>query len=866
MAIHMPRRSPLASLAVVLALVVPAAARAQRDSAVVSGAPRESTMAVGAHYRAGGLHRLFFGDGYRLLWTTPLPVPVLDFHALGGLTPTTAGGGQQTKSLRFDGGDGFRYGFRSVDKEPVIPPGLAELEGTFVQEIIRDGTSATHPGAPAVAAGLLTAAGVLHTEATLVVIPDDPALGRCRERFAGTIGYFERRAVVRPGRPGFGGALEIVGTDALMPRLLRGPADRVDARAFLAARLTDIFMGDWDRHRGQWGWARLDSQPPVRWQPVPEDRDNAFVRFNGLVLSMARRSYLPQMVNFGEHWAYMYGQTFNGRDIDRYFLPELGPAVWDSVAAALQQRLTDSAIAASVRRLPPVWYAADGERLTSALRWRRDHLAEAAHRFYRQLSREPDLHATNAAELVTIERQPGGRLAVSFALREPAGAEPYLSRTLDPRETHEVRVYLQGGADRVVVRGDGPDRITVRVIGGEGVEVVDSSRSGGVRRYAPPPDSLTLGPLEDAPEILFCLGPDRPPAAPVQRRDTIPPPRDWGSRTIPTTWLASQPDVGLFAGTGDIYTRYGFRKLPYASSWRWRAGYATAGATRVSLDGTVYRASSRVHTDVTALYSGIEVLRFHGIGNATRRDRPNAYYRVTQRRYTAAGSLVVPAGRRARLAFGPLVSFNDTKPRPGRIIADSLPYGTGDYGEVGLRGELKLDTRDVASVPTRGYSLTLGGSAFPGVWDVVTAFGEVHGEATAFVTARGALRTTLALRAGAKRVFGTYPFFEAAFIGDAATARLGAQNRFAGDAAAWGNVELRVRLGRIDLILPSDVGVFALGDAGRVFVSGETSNTWHTAAGGGLWIAPFRPDYVVSVAVARSAERTAVYFGAGFAY
>jgi hypothetical protein len=171
MAIHMPRRSPLASLAVVLALVVPAAARAQRDSAVVSGAPRESTMAVGAHYRAGGLHRLFFGDGYRLLWTTPLPVPVLDFHALGGLTPTTAGGGQQTKSLRFDGGDGFRYGFRSVDKEPVIPPGLAELEGTFVQEIIRDGTSATHPGAPAVAAGLLTAAGVLHTEATLVVIP-----------------------------------------------------------------------------------------------------------------------------------------------------------------------------------------------------------------------------------------------------------------------------------------------------------------------------------------------------------------------------------------------------------------------------------------------------------------------------------------------------------------------------------------------------------------------------------------------------------------------------------------------------------------------------------------------------------------------
>lgn len=843
----------IASLAVTLTLAAPATARAQRDTTVVAG----------EHYRAGALHRFFFGGDYRALWTTPVAVRLLDLHTFGGgLRPTTAGGGQQTKSLRFRGADGFLYGFRSVDKDLVIPD---ELEGTFVQDIVRDQVSSGHPGAQIVADGLLAAAGVLHATEELVILPDDPALGRCRERFAGTVGYLQRRAVVPPGRPGFAGALEIVNTDSLISKVFGSPANRVDERAFLAARLTDILMGDWDRHRGNWTWARFDEQPPVRWQPIPEDRDNAFVRFDGLMLAVARRNALPQMVNFGEHWAYLPGQTWNGRDIDRFFLNGLGRAVWDSVAAALQQRLTDSVIAASVRRLPEGWYALDGERLTRALRWRRNHLPEAAHRFYRLLTREADLHATSAAELVTIERLQGGRLAVSFAAREPSGAEPYLSRTLDPGETREVRVYLNGGADRVVVRGDGHNAITVRLVGGGDVEVVDSSRSGGVRRYAT--GERSLGPLHDVPVPLDCVGPDRPPSTPRQRRDDVPPPRDWGSRTIPTSWIAFQPDVGLFVGAGRVYTRYGFRKLPYASSWRFRAGYATEAVTgRVTAEGTTYRTSSGLHAGFAALASGVEVLRYHGIGNATVRNRSDAYYRVTQRRYGARASLVVPAGPRVHLAFGPFVTFNDTERRPGRIIADSMPYGTGDFGEVGLRGELRLDTRDLPSEPTRGVTLTFGGSAFPGVWDVVRSFGEAHGEAAAYLTARAPLRTTLALRAGAKRVFGTYPFSEAAFIGDAATARLGRQNRFAGDAAAWGNAELRVRLGRVMLLVPSDLGVFALGDVGRVFVSGETSDRWHTATGGGLWLSLVRPGNVLSLAVAHSVERTALYLGAGFAY
>ena len=88
----------------------------------------------------------------------------------------------------------------------------------------------------------------------------------------------------------------------------------------------------------------------------------------------------------------------------------------------------------------------------------------------------------------------------------------------------------------------------------------------------------------------------------------------------------------------------------------------------------------------------------------------------------------------------------------------------------------------------------------------------------------------------------------------------------AGSAGVYANAELRLRLARVFLVLPAEVGVFGLADAGRVYVSGETSDRWHTATGGGLWLAPLSVSNTFSLAVARSPERTAAYARLGFAY
>ena len=126
-------------------------------------------------------------------------------------------------------------------------------------------------------------------------------------------------------------------------------------------------------------------------------------------------------------------------------------------------------------------------------------------------------------------------------------------------------------------------------------------------------------------------------------------------------------------------------------------------------------------------------------------------------------------------------------------------------------------------------------------------FGSVSGMAAAYLTPGGDKAPTLALRAGGKKVFGSYPYFEAAYLGGGlggfgpATGdepvRGLQRHRYAGDAAIYGNADLRIYVSRMNIILPGTWGILGFGDVGRVYYSPESSDTWHTGYGGGLWFA-----------------------------
>jgi hemolysin activation/secretion protein len=119
---------------------------------------------------------------------------------------------------------------------------------------------------------------------------------------------------------------------------------------------------------------------------------------------------------------------------------------------------------------------------------------------------------------------------------------------------------------------------------------------------------------------------------------------------------------------------------------------------------------------------------------------------------------------------------------------------------------------------------------------------------------------------GGKKLWGRFPFHESAFLGGPDTVRGLRRQRYAGDASAYGNGELRLRLGDVKVLVPVDVGVFGLADAGRVWVEGEASDRWHTGVGGGVWLSILKPANTVSLAVARSEGRVRVYFQGGMAF
>lgn len=824
--------------------------------AAASGA-HTRTVVAGEHYRAGGFHRFLLGADYRNLWATPIEVVVLDLHAFaGGLRPVRRVGGQQTLGLAMKGADGRDYTFRGIDKDPseILPP---EFHGTFVNRILQDQIASSFPGGAVAVPPLLAAAGVLHTEPVLVVMPDDSLLGEFRPAFGGVLGTIEEYP--RPagdGNPGFGGAAEIINGAEMWQRMEESSATRPDSRAFLAARLVDILIGDWDRHRGQWRWARIPAHE--RWLPIPEDRDQAFVRFEGLIPA-AGRQHLPQFVSFGDAYPGIEGLTWNGRDGDRRILVDLEKPAWDEVAADLKVRITDDVIAAAVARLPDAYRALEGAAIEQALQRRRDALPEVADRFYHVLARDVDIHASNEPEFATVTHAPDGEVEVAVSLAIGGVAAPYYRRVFYPDETDEIRIYLGGGNDSLVTTG-GPGRITVRAIGGDGADVIDDRAGTGLRVSDSSENNVVLrgrGTKLDT----------RPYAPPAREKAEWIPPRDWGRRNIFIPWIGGNSDLGVLFNVSVQSEGYGFRKDPWADTQTLRVGYATrAGAFGADYRGRFRRENSRSRVELYARVSGLDFLHFYGYGNETEATSDEDFYKVKHTEYVAEPSLHVPLGSLVTAVARLSAIYTRTDLDESRFIAVARPYGTEEFFQAGAGAGLVIDTRDSEAMPSRGARLRADATVYPPLGAVASTFGTLQGEAAYYQPIPVASRPVFALRTGGRRVWGTYPWHEAAYIGGGATVRGLAQQRFAGDASLYGSAELRIPLARIYVLVPGSMGVFALADAGRVFLAGESSQHWHTGAGGGLWLSFLNPDNTISASVAASEEGTRVYIHAGLAF
>jgi hypothetical protein len=842
-------------------------------------APGTVAVAPGEHYRAGSFFRFFFGGQWRDDWTTPLHVPELDLETFdGGLTPDRRGGhGLQTNSLRLRSGNGNTWAFRSVDKDArkALDP---ELRGSIAGNLYRDiTTTSQHPAGALVVAPLLDAVGVPHATPKLFVMPDDPRLGDFRD-FAGVLGMLE----IHPGH-GFEGSDKALGTLELFERMDQRADERVDERAYLRARLMDVFVGDWDRHWNQWRWFRIDENGVRVWRPVPRDRDEAFSRFDGLLPSIGEY-YTKFLVSFHEDYPAIDKLTFGGRYIDRRFLVGLDQADWRAVTSDVVARLTDETIAAAVRHLPPEIYARDGARLEHTLRVRRDALPKASDAFYRLLAEDVDVYGTVGADVATIRRTRDGGVELTLSVRDEHTGEavgpPYFHRLFRAGETSEIRLYLLGGADRVLEEGERSGPIRVRIVRGD--PALARKRAAAASPQAKP------GGTPDAEAVADTSVDDTERL--TRKYEWF---RDWGTDWLVYPQLSYDGTRGLVAGARLERTQFGFGREPFAN----QMNFAAAWSTGLSEPRLEYRLDLRTQSPFGVLaylaYSGMDFANFFGIGNTTPRSASldsHNFYRVIQHRFgvrpLVTATLVGPLRARAGFAFQ---HFSNTPHDPGSPASGA--YGSGTFSIANTEAGLDFDSRSGLLTRRRGLLADVSVRYYPPWLDNASGFTKLRGEAVALFGSPFASPVLVSLRVAGEKNWGTYPFFEAASIGGiAVTSPLSLSgggtgsggstgnllrgydlNRFAGDASVVGNLDVFVPIGKYSAIVPLRFGIHGIADVGRVFVAGETSHKWHPGAGGGIWLAVRAAgaglgEYAIamSVSVVQSNEGTSFYLTSAF--
>lgn len=831
------------------------------------------TIAVDPSLEAGSLTRFFLGDHHRTAWTTPVTAPVLDIGtAYGGLTPVKRGGGLQTTSIRMVNPDGHEYVLRSITKDPTktIPPNLI---GTVAADVVKDQIAILHPYGALIVPRLAEAAGIYHTNPTLVYVPSDPRFGPFQDLVADQLMLLEERPDDDMSDfPSFGMSKKVVGVAKMIREVTADNDHRVDEAFFARSRLFDMFISDWDRHADQWRWATFPSPDGKgrTYRAIPRDRDWAFNRMNGLFPSLVKsRMIMPKFQDFTENYGYILGLNENGLVQDRRFTSSLSRNDWRVIAAQLVDSITDAVIDSALSVWPDeirTLYETGYRRL---LRIRRDHLQEVADEYYDILAQESDVVGSDKHERFEVRRIDDDRVEVVVHKTSKEGEirKELFRRIYWRSETREIRLYGLGGNDVFVVTGAVDHSIRIFAIGGTGFDrFVDQSMVRSSGNYFSIYDIPGGTHIETGPNTRLRTSQD--PL--VNEYD----PHEYSfNLTVPSLFFGRNQDDGYFFGGGATFTNGGFRQHPFSSRHTVLANIAA----RTGAFNLVY--SGRFTKQFGAWDFGIDfsaatpnnIRNFYGLGNKSENTAEESeFYQARMSQVDLGLSIIKQLGDFGEFYLGPTVEFADIRRDDDRFVglpqAGIAPSSFDDQWYAGLEFGVIVDARDSGVFPTQGFVWENRLHARFGLDRLSTNFTRMSSDFVFYLTPENQRRHTLAIRLGAFHNVGSFPFYLASTVGGAYNLRGWRSTRFAGRTALFQNVELRSRLLTFSTLLAAgSAGSLIFVDNGRVYTDGENSGLWHQGYGLGFWINFFDLS-VFTGTFGNSTEEATVTLKLGFFY
>lgn len=809
----------------------------------------DSTKIIAAnpeYNQVGKLGRALWGEHYRKEWKTPVKVPYLDLERKnGGLRVVKKGGGMQTLSLHLMDNDSLTYYFRSVNKDPseILPEGL---RNTFAQDLLQDQISSAHPYGALALPKMSDAAQVYHANPEVLYMPYTPSLGPYLNEFGGLLGTFEMKADEDVSDyDNFGNAENAVSTNTLYDQLRDDNDEEVNQLSFLRARLFDMLIGDWDRHEGQWRWAEFEKPDKGNtYEPIPKDRDNVFVKYDGfLPYLFSRKWLLRKFQHFDYQFNDMTGLNFNARYIDRRLLNSLSYEDWEEQVKVLQQSLTDSIIEESIRDLPPEIFELSGPEIIAKLKSRRDELPEAAREYFKILSRYVDVPGSDKHELFEVTRLENGRTRVQVYKTEKDGKveQKLYDRTFDPALTKEIRIYGLDGIDQFRISGQSDSAIKLRIIGGEEEDVLeDKSSVAGI------PKKVIY---YDDEEEDNNISPGTETRLKLSEKDYI---NEYDYKDFsypyagPRISAEYNIDDGLFLGGGFNIKTYGFRKKPAATDQTLLANYAfKTGAFTFKYRGRFYSFFSRkldLMADVD-VYGPKYVLNYFGQGNETTYDRDIEFYRIRQNKVQVYPFINWNLHEFLNIGIGPEFQYVDAgnERNEGTFIdsgqfQESLLYEKFTYMG-GARLFANLEVLDNKISPTRGLYWQNELSYLNSFRHDKVNLTRLRSDFVIYVSPDVNFRPTLALRVGGQKNWGDFLFFQSATLGTDNSLRGFRRTRFSGHSSLYQNTELRIPVSRIsNYVFTGTWGVYGFVDHGRVWSRYDNSDKWHRGYGPGLFL------------------------------
>ncbi|AEL25182.1 BamA/TamA family outer membrane protein [Cyclobacterium marinum] len=832
--------------------------------------PKQVTRPISTQYLHGSGYYRFLGENYRKTWAIPATFETIDLATeKGGLSIVKKGGGMQTRSLRLESKSGREYVLRSVNKYPENALS-APLRETIAKDVIQDQISSSHPYGALAVARLADQVGVVHTNPKIVYLPDDPILGIYREAYGDNLYLFEEREIAWKTAPD---DIKFYSTDKMLRKIHGDNDEQVKQKEVLKARIFDLWIGDWDRHDDQWRWIGEKKEKGRDYSPMPRDRDQAFFVNEGLIPKIGSRKWLiPKFQGFDYNAPRtVEGFMFNGRYFDRSFMNELNKEDWEKTLDEMIAKMTDEAINASLQDWPDSVVAIDGEDILGKLRKRKTWLKQEMIKYYHFLAKEVDVAGTDKNEFFKVDYLSDGRVQLSLRKIDKSGnlEQELYRRVFLPGDTKEIRLYGMEGDDIFEFTGEGTGEIKIRVIPGDGEKIVQDK--GKTKKK----NTLIYHNFSD--NDAFKLGEStrrKAKSAEISYNRT----EFKYDKLMPLATFAYNRDDGIYLGAGVMWEKQGFKKDPFAIRQSLMAKYALkTNAFNIEYEGHAVDALGNLdlvwEADVRApQYS----FNYFGVGNESEynhESRDIAYYRARFNWYELNAGLQSKLGESGSLTFGPqfqAFKFNQDDNSNKFITSQESGLDQNDLDQTklytGVSAKIVFDTRDQKHMPTRGVYFEGQSERMWGGNEYSNNFSKVNAELAMYWSFRYPSRLVWATKFGAGKNWGDYEFFQAQTLGGINNLRGFRRFRFNGDAVAYNNTEVRVRLFNLKTyVFPATVGLLAFNDIGRVWERNEDSNKWHNATGAGIWLAPLN-QLVATFSVGFNDEETLPFFSFGYQF